>query len=82
MPRRTILALDFDGTIVEHKFPDIGALKPNVVGVINQLFNEGYYIIIWTCRSGFECSSTGEEPLSSLGSPLAQPSSNCRPQHA
>ena len=46
-----MLAIDFDGTIVEHKFPFIGEPKPNVVEVINRLYNEGHSIIIWTCRT-------------------------------
>lgn len=45
-----IIAIDFDGTIVEHKFPEIGKLRKDAKEVINQLYNEGHYIIIWTCR--------------------------------
>lgn len=46
-----IIAIDFDGTIVENKYPEIGNLKPNVQKIINRLVAEGHYIIIWTCRS-------------------------------
>ncbi len=46
-----IIAIDFDGTIVEHKFPEIGPLKPNVKEVIHRLWDEGHKIIIWTCRT-------------------------------
>lgn len=46
-----IIAIDFDGTIVDHEFPGIGKLKPNVKEVINRLHNEGHTIIIWTCRT-------------------------------
>ncbi len=45
-----IIAIDFDGTIVDHIFPDIGDIKPNAKEVINRLFDEDHYIIIWTCR--------------------------------
>lgn len=47
-----ILAVDFDGTVVENAYPLIGALKPNAKKIINQLFNEGHEIIINTCRAG------------------------------
>ena len=46
-----IIAIDFDGTIVEHEFPKIGPLKKNAKVVINRLFDEGHDIIIWTCRT-------------------------------
>jgi hydroxymethylpyrimidine pyrophosphatase-like HAD family hydrolase len=48
--RPLILGIDFDDTVVENAFPDIGSLKPNAKEVINKLHDEGYYIIIWTCR--------------------------------
>jgi len=49
-----ILAIDFDGTIVHNKFPAIGELLPNSKEVINQLYDNGHYIIIWTSRDGAE----------------------------
>ena len=45
-----IIAIDFDGTIVEHKYPAIGKLKPKAKEVINKLVEKHHYIIIWTCR--------------------------------
>jgi hydroxymethylpyrimidine pyrophosphatase-like HAD family hydrolase len=45
-----IIAIDFDGTVVEHKYPEIGELKPKAKEVINKLVDKGHYIIIWTCR--------------------------------
>lgn len=50
--RRLTLAIDFDGTIVEESWPDIGAIKPGAKEVINQLVEDGHYIIIWTMRHG------------------------------
>jgi hydroxymethylpyrimidine pyrophosphatase-like HAD family hydrolase len=47
-----IFGIDFDGTIVEANYPNIGALKPNAKKIINQLFDEGHEIIINTCRAG------------------------------
>lgn len=46
-----IIAIDFDGTIVEDRYPDIGELKPDAKEVINRL-SERHHIIIWTCRRG------------------------------
>lgn len=47
-----IVAIDFDGTIVEDHFPEIGNMKPGADEAINSLYNQGYTIIIWTCRTG------------------------------
>jgi len=47
-----ILAIDFDGTIVDDKHPEIGELKDGAKEAINQLYNDGYTIIIWSCRNG------------------------------
>jgi len=47
-----VIAIDFDGTIVENAYPGIGKLKPNAVQIINKLKEEGHSIIINTCRSG------------------------------
>ena len=49
-----IIAIDFDGTIVEDNYPEIGKLKPFAKWVINALRHEGYYMILWTSRSGIE----------------------------
>jgi len=47
-----IIAIDFDGTIVEDNYPMIGCLIPDSVDVINELYEAGNIIIIWTCREG------------------------------
>lgn len=47
-----ILAIDFDGTICELSFPEVGKMKPEADKYINLLFDEGHEIIINTCRSG------------------------------
>jgi hypothetical protein len=51
--RGWVLAIDFDGTIVDHAFPDIGEIKPDAKEIINRLYEEGYYICVWSCRTGF-----------------------------
>jgi len=52
-----IIAVDFDGTIVENEFPRIGRFKKGAIETLAKLYNEGHYIIIWTCRSGIKCSA-------------------------
>jgi len=47
-----IIAIDFDGTIVENKYPKIGTLRKGAKAVINRLYDSGHFIIIYTCRGG------------------------------
>lgn len=51
---KRILAIDFDGTIVEHAYPQIGKLMPFAKSAINLLYELNNYIIISTCRGGQE----------------------------
>ena len=44
------IAVDFDGTLCENKFPDIGAPKPLVIEYINRQQAMGAHIILYTCR--------------------------------
>jgi hydroxymethylpyrimidine pyrophosphatase-like HAD family hydrolase len=46
-----VIAVDFDGTIVECKYPEIGELIPKAKEVLTKYKNNGGQIIIWTCRS-------------------------------
>jgi len=46
------IAVDFDGTIVEHKYPDIGKEMPNAFNVLKMLSEEGHQLILWTFRDG------------------------------
>jgi len=48
--KNLVFAIDFDGTIVEDKYPEIGKLRPGAKRVINKLYEKGHTIIIWTCR--------------------------------
>lgn len=45
------LAIDFDDTIVESLYPNIGELRKDAKEIINKLYEEGHYIIINTCRA-------------------------------
>lgn len=47
-----IIAVDFDGTIVEHKYPAIGKELPFAIDVLTALVDEGHKIILWTVREG------------------------------
>lgn len=43
--------LDFDGTVVEHAFPEIYAANPGSIDVIRKLQNAGHTIILNTYRA-------------------------------
>lgn len=47
-----IIAVDFDGTIVEHKYPSIGKARPFAVETLRQLMADGHRLVLWTVRSG------------------------------
>jgi len=49
-----IIAIDFDGTIVQHDFPRIGELMPDAKRVINKWADMGWHILVWTCRNNYE----------------------------
>ena len=46
--------LDFDGTVVEHDYPQIGNLNPNSLEVIKKLQDAGHNIILNTMRVEFD----------------------------
>lgn len=47
-----IIAIDFDGTIVEHRYPAIGRARPHAFKVLKALQDRNHQIILWTYRSG------------------------------
>lgn len=47
-----IYAIDFDGTIVENKFPGIGAINPEAEQFIRDLKANGDKWILYTMREG------------------------------
>ena len=48
-----VIAVDFDGTIVEHAYPKIGKPIPFALDVLKRLQNEEHHLLIlWTVRSG------------------------------
>lgn len=46
------IAVDFDGTICENKFPRIGKPKKDILGALQFLQALGIETILWTCREG------------------------------
>lgn len=47
-----ILSIDFDNTLaIVENFPHINGLRPGAKKYVNKLYDEGYYIQIWTCRT-------------------------------
>ncbi len=48
------IAVDFDGTIVEHRFPDIGRTRPLAFQTLKALQDKGHRLILWTYRKGKE----------------------------
>lgn len=50
MPK--IIAVDFDGTLCENKWPDIGAPNKELIDYIKNEQEHGARIILWTCRVG------------------------------
>ena len=47
-----IIAVDFDGTIVENRYPEIGKEMPFAIEVLKKLQNERHRLILWTVREG------------------------------
>ena len=46
------IAVDFDGTIVEHRYPEIGKERPFAVQTLKMLLKEGHQLILWSVREG------------------------------
>lgn len=49
-----IIAVDFDGTIVEHKYPAIGKEIIFAFQTLKMLNADGHQLILWTIRHGKE----------------------------
>ena len=46
------IAIDFDGTIVEHEYPAIGKTRPFAFQTLKMLQTKGHMLVLWTYRSG------------------------------
>ena len=45
-----IIATDFDGTIVQHRFPEIGEELPYAISTLKALREAGHKVFLWTMR--------------------------------
>lgn len=46
------IAVDFDGTIVEHRYPEIGEEIPFAIDTLKMLIQDRHKLILWTVREG------------------------------
>ena len=54
------IAVDFDGTIVEHRYPEIGKEIMFALKTLRTLQEQGHQLILWTYRSGRELDEAVE----------------------
>jgi hydroxymethylpyrimidine pyrophosphatase-like HAD family hydrolase len=54
------IAIDFDGTIVEHMYPEIGKEKLFAFRTLRELEKNGARLILWTFRTGKELDDAVE----------------------
>ena len=47
-----VIAVDFDGTIVTHKYPEIGEEIPFATQTLKMLIADHHRLILWTVREG------------------------------
>lgn len=52
--KKLTIAVDFDGTIVEHKYPAIGKELPFATDTLKMLQKKGHRLILWTYRTAEE----------------------------
>lgn len=52
MSKPLIIAVDFDGTIVEHAYPKLGAPVAGAIETLLKLQAAGHTLILWTYRHG------------------------------
>lgn len=46
------IAVDFDGTIVEHRYPEIGKEVPFATQTLKMLIEDRHKLILWSVREG------------------------------
>ncbi len=54
------IAIDFDGTIVDHEYPEIGKEKLFAFETLKSLQKQGCRLILWTIRTGRELEEAVE----------------------
>lgn len=71
-----VIAVDFDGTIVEHRYPSIGKELPFAIETLRKLAAEGHRLILWTVREG-RCLDEAVEFCRNRGLEFYAVNSNC-----
>lgn len=46
-----IAAVDFDGLLVENRFPEIGKIRQPIFNAVKRLQERGWKIVLWSCRT-------------------------------
>jgi hypothetical protein len=60
---KMIIAVDFDGTIVNHEFPEIGEEKTGAFQTLISIKKAGHKLILWTCRNDNDPALHGRRVL-------------------
>ena len=60
MPKLLTIAVDFDGTLVENRYPEIGKPILFAFETLKRLQQEGHQLILWTYRSGVKLEEAVE----------------------
>lgn len=60
MPKLLTIAVDFDGTLVENRYPEIGKPILFAFETLKKLQQEGHQLILWTYRSGVKLEEAVE----------------------
>jgi FMN phosphatase YigB (HAD superfamily) len=60
MRKMLTIAVDFDGTLVENRYPEIGKPILFAFETLRKLQEEGHQIILWTYRSGIKLQEAVE----------------------
>jgi hypothetical protein len=47
-----VIAVDFDGTVVEDRYPEIGKPLPFALQTLKRLTEDGHRLVLWTYRHG------------------------------
>lgn len=60
MIKNLTIAVDFDGTIVENRYPKIGKPVLFALETLKKLQEDGHHLILWTYRAGRELEEAVE----------------------
>lgn len=71
--RGKIIAVDFDGTIVEHEYPSIGLAVPGAFEALKEFQEAGAHLVLLTMRSDYRKDHAKTE-----GHPLREAVEFCR----